>query len=158
MTNDEYVKILENALQKLKTSTKKPKFTNWRPKTYENKGHFLFWGRNLTDEQMTALKNGEIFTLLDIRLNPCKEVFMDAFNQIEEARFTPRMSWLKRKIGKIGHRWAFLSSNNNWLQRLIKTIRLTLGLKTHWSGEYWDFPRFSQWDKSSQGQGMNTKC
>jgi hypothetical protein len=58
--------------------------TTHHPKQYFNHGRTFEWGKNLTPEQMDALRGGEIFVLLGQDGKPCSTVLMDSYNQIRE--------------------------------------------------------------------------
>ena len=146
---------------------KKPKFTI---KTYRNNGNLLRYGRDLTQQQIDAMLGGEVFTLLDEQSKPYKSVFMDSYNTIRESAFDSynlylfnlkydnrnsklHKLWIKTKLNWHLHKNPIEGcKRNNWFQCLIKTIRALFGLKSHLSGTYWDFPKFSN-DGISRGQG-----
>jgi len=56
----------------------------YQPKKYFSKGRTVEWGKDLTPEQMKALKKGEIFILLKKDGKPHSEILMDSYNQIRE--------------------------------------------------------------------------
>jgi len=64
----------------------------WNPKKYFFKGRTFTWGKILTQEQIKALKKGEMFTLLGKDGEPYSEVFMDSYNQIREQRIEKERS------------------------------------------------------------------
>jgi hypothetical protein len=55
----------------------------YNPKTYYNNGRQLQWGCRLTNEQMQALRNGEIFTHHDPDDND-RCVLIDSYDVIRE--------------------------------------------------------------------------
>lgn len=57
---------------------------DYNPKEYHDKGRKFYWGKDLTEKQMAALRNGEIFTLLDKNERPIKKIFMDSYDKIRE--------------------------------------------------------------------------
>lgn len=58
----------------------------WTPKHYHNLSRTLQWGKNLTNEERDALRDGEIFMLLDERGNPHSHIIMDSYGQIREGK------------------------------------------------------------------------
>lgn len=56
----------------------------YQPKEYFSEGRTFEWGKNLTPEQMEALRNGEVFVLLSAEGKPLKRILMDSYNQIRE--------------------------------------------------------------------------
>jgi hypothetical protein len=58
----------------------------YEPKEYYDKARYLRWGENLTSEQMSAMKQGETFILLDQIDRPYAIVLMDSRNKIRTNR------------------------------------------------------------------------
>lgn len=58
--------------------------SEWNPKEYHNEGKTLEWGKDLTEEQSAAMREGEIFTLLDEKGKPYSIVLMDSYDTIRE--------------------------------------------------------------------------
>lgn len=56
------------------------------PKNYFSKGRTLEWEKDLTPEQMKALKKGEVFVLLGKDGSPHSRILMDSYNQIREKK------------------------------------------------------------------------
>jgi len=56
----------------------------YQPKNYYSKGRTIEWGKDLTHDQMKALRSGEVFVLLGEDGKPFKRVLMDSYNQIRE--------------------------------------------------------------------------
>lgn len=56
----------------------------YQPKEYFSKGRTFEWGKDLTPEQMEALRKGEVFVLLAADGKPTKRILMDSYNQIRE--------------------------------------------------------------------------
>ena len=54
--------------------------------TLYNKGWTLEWGKDLSEETKVALKNREIFTLLDKEGKPYSLILMDSFRQLREQK------------------------------------------------------------------------
>lgn len=54
------------------------------PKKYFTKHITLEWDKNLTAEQMGALRDGEVFILLNEQAKPYSQVFMDSYDRIRE--------------------------------------------------------------------------
>ncbi len=55
---------------------------------YEDRGRTFEWGKNLTPEQMDALRSHEIFTLLDADGKPVFKILMDSYGTIREKPIT----------------------------------------------------------------------
>ena len=60
--------------------------TKYNPKQYFDNNNTLEWGKDLTKKQISSLKNGEIFTLIDKNRNPFRKILMDSYNQIRESK------------------------------------------------------------------------
>ena len=58
---------------------------DWNPKAYRNTGKMLYFGEDISPENMQLLREGEIFTLLDEAGNPFSNVLMDSYDTIREA-------------------------------------------------------------------------
>ena len=56
----------------------------YQPKNYFSKGRTFEWEKNLTPEQMEALRSGEVFILLGADGKPFKRILMDSYNTIRE--------------------------------------------------------------------------
>ncbi len=56
------------------------------PKKYYDKKRTLRWGENIPPKELTALRNGEIFTLLDGDGKPYSRVLADSFNVLREQK------------------------------------------------------------------------
>jgi len=56
----------------------------YQPKKYFSNGRTLEWGKDLTEEQMESMRQGEIFILLNEDGTRHNEVLMDSYNQIRE--------------------------------------------------------------------------
>ena len=56
----------------------------YQPKDYFFNKRTLEWEKDLTIEQMEALKKGEVFHLLDKEGNPHSTILMDSYNQIRQ--------------------------------------------------------------------------
>lgn len=59
----------------------------YQSKEYFSKGRTFEWGKDLTPEQMKALRKGEVFVLLGADGEPFKRILMDSYNQIRERNF-----------------------------------------------------------------------
>lgn len=73
----------------------------YRPKMYFNDGRTLKWGKNISSEHMGALREGEIFTLLNSNNVPTYFIFMDSYNKIWESK-------IRRMILKSSHTLIFM--------------------------------------------------
>ena len=60
--------------------------SEWNPKTHVDRDNVLLWGDDMTDEQLTAMKNGEVFILLSEDEKPFSRVLMDSYDQIREQK------------------------------------------------------------------------
>jgi len=56
----------------------------WNLKSYFNDGREVKWGEDLTEEEMDALRKGEVFTLMKDG-KPVKCVLMDSYDSIRDA-------------------------------------------------------------------------
>lgn len=52
-------------------------------------GRTLEWGKNISPENMTLLRQGEVFTLLDADGQPHKRILMDSYGTIREGPIQP---------------------------------------------------------------------
>lgn len=58
----------------------------WNPKDYHDDGHILTWDKDLTADQMEALRGGEIFTLMaPDGITPHCRVLMDSYDAIRDS-------------------------------------------------------------------------
>ncbi len=57
---------------------------NWSP--HHNTGKTLEWGKDISEENMNLLKQGEVFTLLDEDGEPYCLILKDSFGTIREKR------------------------------------------------------------------------
>lgn len=58
----------------------------YQPKKYFCNDRKVKPGNDLTEEQMIALRDGEVFILLDEDGHPASQLLMDSYNQIREGR------------------------------------------------------------------------
>lgn len=58
----------------------------WKLKDYRNRGRTLDWGCDIPAEKMVAMRNGEVFVLLDATGRPYSKVLMDSYDTIREQR------------------------------------------------------------------------
>ena len=61
---------------------RKYKIGEWHPKEYEDNGKTLLWGKDLTEEQINLMEDGEIFTLLDEHGEFRSNVLMDSYGML----------------------------------------------------------------------------
>lgn len=64
--------------------------SDYQPKEYHNIGRTLTWGRDLTAQEMDALRGGEVFTLQNQQGAPHSQVVMDSYGKIREMRVSAR--------------------------------------------------------------------
>ena len=65
----------------------------WNGKDHHNDGRTLEWGKDLTPGQIQALREGEVFTLIDEDEKPYSLVLMDSYDQIREGLIGGDVKW-----------------------------------------------------------------